>query len=779
MIRKINAVVVCLMLLSCNILLAQKKQDDVLQYSMKTRWTDKVDPKKVWPEYPRPQMTRNNWVNLNGYWEYAIKDKNEGKPQAFEGRILVPFAVESDLSQVKRMVGDANYLWYKRSFKAPKLASKERLLLHFGAVDWQSTIYINGKEVGTHKGGYDPFTFDITKFVEKGEQELVVRVWDPTDNGTQARGKQVADPKGIWYTPVTGIWQTVWLETVPGDYIKGIKATPDIDERKAKVDLQFPALSAGASILVKAFANGEEVSSKEIPVGAKSEEALVELTIPEPVLWSPDNPFLYDLQVSLKDTKGNVLDEVESYFGMRKVSLGKDANGYTRIMLNDEPLFQWGLLDQGWWPDGLYTAPTEEAMLYDIEVTRDLGFNMIRKHVKVEPARFYYHCDKMGVLVWQDMPNGNYFRDLRIQAWEKQDAERPLESAIQFEREMKAMIDNFYSFPSIVVWVPFNEGWGQYDTKRVAKWVKEYDPTRLVDAPSGWTDRGVGDMIDVHLYPGPGMELSEENRASVLGEFGGLGWPVPGHLWWDKKNWGYLTYQDQETFQNEFRTTIKELEGLISWGLSGAIYTQTTDVEGEVNGLLTYDREVLKVDPKEVSALAENLFQPWWRKRVLVHDSEEVPHHWQVKFEKPEESWTEPGFDDFHWSSQSAPFSSEENPFLPPSSEWNGSELYARTTFHLKEVPERLYLKHYMPKSQLKVYVNGTLVKELNDGGGRKRHYTHELLNEAVPYLKNGENVVAVEVIAPKENGAFDIGLYTTEPVATESAATGAILNKE
>lgn len=779
MLQKKSIVLVFLLALSVNALFAQNKQDDVLKYSMKTRWAKDVDPKNVRPEYPRPQMTRENWENLNGYWQYAIKEKDAGKPEEFEGKILVPFAVESELSGVKRMVGDENYLWYKKSFKAPKLAKKERLLLHFGAVDWESTIYINGKEVGTHKGGYDPFTFDISKFVKKGDQELVVRVWDPTDKGTQARGKQLANPQGIWYTPVTGIWQTVWLETVPGDYVKNIKITPDTDERKSRLDLQFPALSAASSVLVKAFANGKEVSSREVPLGAKIEKASLELDIAEPVLWSPDNPFLYDLKVSLKDREGNTIDEVGSYFGMRKVSLGKDANGYTRIMLNDEPLFQWGLLDQGWWPDGLYTAPTEEAMLYDVKVTRDLGFNMIRKHVKVEPATYYYHCDKMGMLVWQDMPNGNYFRDLRIQAWEKQDAERPLESAIQFEREMKAMIDNFYSFPSIVVWVPFNEGWGQYDTERVAEWVKKYDPTRLVDAPSGWTDRGVGDMIDVHLYPGPGMELPEENRASVLGEFGGLGWPVADHLWWDKRNWGYLTYQEQETFQDEFRNIIKELEGLISWGLSGAIYTQTTDVEGEVNGLMTYDREVLKVDPQEIRNLVEPLYKPWWSKRMLVNDSEHNPHEWKIKFDKPAEDWTRDDYDDFEWASKEAPFSAEENPFLPPSTEWKGSELYARQKFHLKEVPQSLYMKHYMPKSQLKVYVNGNLVKELNDGGGRKRHYTHILLNEAVPYLKTGENVIAVEVKAPKENGAFDLGLYTTEPATTESATTGALLNRK
>ena len=671
------------------------------------------------------------------------------------------------------MVGGENYLWYKRSFKAPKLTSDERLLLHFGAVDWETTVFLNGKEVGVHKGGYDPFSFDITDYVNKGKQEIIVRVWDPTDKGTQARGKQLENPRGIWYTPVTGIWQTVWLEEVPEDYIQKLKITPDVDNRKAKIALQFPPLSSNATVLIKAFADGKEVSTVEMPVGAKTEQASVELDIPKPVLWSPDNPFLYDLKVSIMDLEGNITDEVGSYFGMRKVSLGKDANGYTRIMLNDEPLFQFGLLDQGWWPDGLYTAPTEEAMVYDIKATKDFGFNMLRKHVKVEPARFYYHCDKMGMLVWQDMPSG-FVSAKKGEQHVKHDAlldwERPKESAVQFEKELKAMIDNFYSFPSIVVWVPLNEGWGQYDTERIANWVKTYDPTRLVDAPSGWADRGVGDMIDVHLYPGPGMELPEKDRASVLGEFGGLGWPVEGHLWWDKKNWGYLTYNDQETYQKEFKSIVQKLQGLISWGLSGAIYTQTTDVEGEVNGLMTYDREVLKLDPEETRKLVKPLYNPWWEHHTLVADSEHKPQEWKVRFQEPKENnWIESEYDDFEWASEQAPFSAEENPFLPPSTKWIEGELYGRRNFHLNAIPQNIFMKYYAPRgTAVKVYINGKQVKELSDGGGRKRHYTHILLDGATPHLKTGENVIAIEVENPKANGAFDMGLYTTEQIGSK-----------
>jgi beta-galactosidase/beta-glucuronidase len=454
--------------------------------------------------------------------------------------------------------------------------------------------------------------------------------------------------------------------------------------------------------------------------------------------------------------------------------LGKDANGYTRIMLNNEPLFQFGLLDQGWWPDGLYTPPTEEAMLYDIQVTKDLGFNMLRKHVKVEPARFYYHCDKMGMLVWQDMPSGFSVAD-RGNQHVKHDAlidwERPKESAVQFEKELKAMIDNFYAFPSILVWVPINEGWGQYDMERLAEWVKTYDPSRLVDAPSGWADRKVGDMIDVHLYPGPGMELPEENRASVLGEFGGLGWPVDGHLWWDKRNWGYLTYQDQETFRREFKSIIEKLQGLISWGLSAAIYTQTTDVEGEVNGLLTYDREVLKLDPQETREMIKPLYQSWWNKHILISDSEHKAQEWRVNFEKPDNKWADSGYDDFLWEKEKAPFSASVNPFLPSSTDWQSKKLYARKTFNLDAVPQNLFLKYYAPKTEVKVYLNGNLVQELQDGGGRKRHYTHILLNNASQYLTTGKNVLAVEVDRKEDIGAFDLGLYTTGAVSKEVSA--------
>lgn len=749
--------------------ISAQQDKEVLNYSMESRWTDDVDPDNLYPEYPRPQMSREDWVNLNGYWEYAIQGKEENEPNKYDGKILVPFPAESELSEVKKLVGSSNYLWYKKQVEIDKADDGEKTLLHFGAVDWEATVFVNGRKVGSHKGGYDPFNFDISDFLNaNGQQEIVVRVWDPTSEGTQARGKQLNNPRGIWYTPVTGIWQTVWLETVPENYIKLLKITPDIDKETAHAEVQLSALNLDGVIEIKAFAEGEEVGSKEIPIGEKSTRAKLDLDISDPILWTTENPFLYDLEITLKDSNGNIVDEVESYLGMRKVSLGKDANGYTRILLNNKPLFQFGLLDQGWWPDGLYTAPTEEAMIYDIKVTKDLGFNMLRKHVKVEPARFYYHCDKMGMLVWQDMPSGfnsSEKEEQHVKHDAKVDWERPKESALQFEKELKSMIDNFYAFPSIILWCPLNEGWGQYDTERIAEWTKTYDPSRLVDAPSGWADREVGDMIDVHLYPGPGMELPESDRASVLGEFGGLGWPVEDHLWWDKRNWGYLTYNDEQTYQNEFAALIKNLQGLISWGLSAAVYTQTTDVEGEVNGVMTYDREVLKLDKEKTRELIKPLYEPWWNKRVLISDSEHKAHRWKVSFKEPDGNWKEQNYEDLEWNNEKAPFSAEENPFLPEVTTWDSEILYARKTIDLKVIPENIFIKYYAPKTQLKLYVNGELVEEWEDGGGRKRHYTHIMLEGIGEFLEEGENVIAVEASSSEKIRAFDLGMYTTETI--------------
>ncbi len=565
-----------------------------------TRWAAEVKPDLVLPEYPRPQMVRDRWLNLNGLWDYAVTAKDAGRPASWDGQILVPFAVESALSGVGKPVGPAKALWYRRTVSVPKDWRGGRVLLHFGAVDWECSIWINGLESGTHRGGYDPFTLDITGALKRGvKQEIILRVFDPTDdnNSAIARGKQVMKPHGIFYTAVTGIWQTVWLEPVPEAHILGLKTTPDIDRAILTVEAELAGESEGARLSVKVSRGQDVVAEAEVPGNAPAT-----LEIPQPQLWSPADPVLYDIQVALTKN-GKPLDEVRSYAGMRKIALGKDAQGFNRLFLNNEPLFELGPLDQGWWPDGLYTAPTDAALRYDIETIKALGMNMLRKHVKVEPDRLYYWCDTLGLLVWQDMPSALFQRDaLAADALAARDA--------QFEGEWKRIMDARSNHPSIVMWVPFNEGWGQYDTERITAWTKRHDPTRLVDNASGWTDKGAGDVSDIHSYPGPDMPPVEGKRAAVLGEFGGLGLPLTGHLWQAEGNWGYRNFDDIRVYENRYADLIKALYPLVDKGLAAAVYTQTSDCEVEVNGLMTYDREVVKLDPARFSTLNRGFLPP-------------------------------------------------------------------------------------------------------------------------------------------------------------------------
>lgn len=571
-----------------------------VQGRIMTRWAAEVKPDSVHPEYPRPQMKRTDWLNLNGLWEYAIRPASEPAPKTYDGQILVPFPIESALSGVGKPVGKDNRLWYRRNFRLPKSWQDKRLLLNFEAVDWETRVWVNGQEAGSHRGGYDPFFFDITDHLKsrgRGDQEIVVSVWDPIDEGTQPRGKQVRNPRGIWYTSVTGIWAAVWLEPVPDPFITGLEIVPDVDSKsvRIKVDVSAPARALPVSISVTGE-SGDPVASGQGLAGD-----VIVVPISNPRLWSPDSPFLYNLKVTLGTgtatarSGGKGGDEVESYFGMRKVSLGKDSAGILRLFLNNAPLFHLGPLDQGWWPDGLYTAPTDAALRYDIEVLKELGFNMMRKHVKVEPRRFYYWCDNLGLMVWQDMPSGDAFIGHK-----DPDLVRSEESARQFEREFAAMVRALHNHPSIVMWVCFNEGWGQFDTARIAAWIKTLDPTRLVNSASGWTDRGAGDVVDIHSYPGPDAPPNEPGRAAVLGEFGGLGLPLQGHTWQDEKNWGYRSFSTAEELTTAYLDLFEKLKPLVKKGLSAAVYTQTTDVEIEVNGLLTYDRAVIKMDRDRV-----------------------------------------------------------------------------------------------------------------------------------------------------------------------------------
>ena len=563
---------------------------------IKTDWAMKVDPKSVLPEYPRPLMERADWVNLNGEWQYAIKPKGTAIPTSYDGNILVPFAVESSLSGVQKEVGENNELWYQRSFSVPSSWKNKDVMINFGAVDWKADVFINDVLIGSHKGGFTPFSFNITPYLKGSkDQKLVVRVWDPSDKGYQPRGKQTSRPEGIWYTPVTGIWQTVWLEPVAKNHVTSIKAIPNIDNSTLAVTVGTAEACPAAIVEVKLLDKGNVVASAK---GIQGQE--MRLGVNNPTLWDTKNPYLYDMKVTLSKD-GKVLDEVKSYTAFRKISAERDAHGIMRMCLNNKPLFQFGPLDQGWWPDGLYTAPTDEALLYDIIKTKDWGFNMIRKHVKVEPARWYYHCDKEGMLVWQDMPSGDMGNSWQPHVYGGgTDKARSQESIDNYYQEWKEIMDFCMSNPSVVTWVPFNEAWGQFDTEKVVAWTKQYDPSRLVNPASGGNHRACGDILDLHNYPGPDMFLFDPQRVTVLGEYGGIGLPLENHLWWNKRNWGYVQFKNSNEVTAEYVKFANHLKELVNRGFAAAVYTQTTDVEGEVNGLMTYDRKVIKINEDAV-----------------------------------------------------------------------------------------------------------------------------------------------------------------------------------
>ncbi len=564
---------------------------------IKTEWASQVDPSNVLSEYPRPIMERDKWKNLNGLWSYAIIDKGEPLPIEFEGEILVPFAIESSLSGVGKLITEQQELVYQRYFEIPSSWKGKSILLHFGAVDWKADVWVNNIKVGSHTGGFTPFSFNITSAIlAKGKNCVVVKVWDPTDKSSQPRGKQVSKPEGIWYTPVTGIWQTVWIEPVSNAYIEGLHITPDIDNHLLIVKAELEG-SINADVIEVEVYDGENLLFTEKSIYSQP----VEIVMPQNVkLWSPNSPFLYKLKIRLK--KGNeILDTVESYAAMRKYSVRRDSHGIVRLELNNKALFQFGTLDQGWWPDGLYTAPTDDALLYDIKKTKDFGFNMIRKHIKVEPARWYTHCDRLGIIVWQDMPSGDsnpqwqnrkYFDGIEMK--------RSLSSEAIYRKEWKEIIDCLYSYPCISTWVPFNEAWGQFKTAEVADWTKQYDPTRLVNPASGGNHYTCGDILDLHNYPAPELYLYDAQRATVLGEYGGIGLVLKDHVWEPDRNWGYVQFNSSTEATDEYIKYAEKLYRLIEKGFSAAVYTQITDVEVEVNGLMTYDRKVIKLDEERI-----------------------------------------------------------------------------------------------------------------------------------------------------------------------------------
>lgn len=558
------------------------------EYELSTKWADEVGPKNAHPEYPRPQLTRDAWQNLNGEWQFAAAKSGDKPPvgKQLDEKILVPYPVESQLSGIER---HEDRMWYRRTFTVPKgwkVGDGKRLQLNFGAVDWQSEVYVNGKKVADHKGGYDKFSADITDALKPGRtQELIVGVYDPTDaqgGENPPVGKQRLDPSGIWYTPSSGIWQTVWMEPVAADHAADLKITPDVKASTATVEAK--GVRDGVPVTATAYDGKRRVATASGVTGAP-----LTLKIDKAHLWSPDDPFLYNLKVNVGK------DSVGSYFGMRSISVEK-VNGTPRTLLNGKPVFMMATLDQGFWPDGLHTAPTDEALAYDLKMHKQMGFNSVRKHIKVEPDRWFYWADKLGLMVWQDMPAMSAAPDAAARA--------------EYEREMKTMIDQHSSHPSVVMWVTFNEGWGQYDVGRIAEQAKAWDPTRLVNNMSGLNlgaDGGTGDIMDEHGYPSPALPPHPDGkRALVSGEYGGLGLAVPGHAWAVQQSYVDV---DPAKYTDDYLARLAEVHKLACQGSNGAVYTQISDVEGELNGLMTYDRKIVKPDVKRVKAAQDALIR--------------------------------------------------------------------------------------------------------------------------------------------------------------------------
>ncbi len=712
-----------------------------------TRWAAEVSPTNAHPEYPRPQLVRADWLNLNGLWNYAVAPGAARAVTNFDGQILVPFPIESALSGVMRRLDENSTLWYQRSFRVPKDWSGKRVRLHFGAVDWHARVFINGREIGQHRGGYDAFSFDITDRLKWNEDEEVrVAVMDPTE-GDQPRGKQSRKPEGIFYTPNSGIWQTVWLEPVAKNCVDDLRLTPDVDAQTLRVRVAAAGGGDSLRVEVQALVDGKEIGRAAGPANR-------ELTLPLAGmhLWSPDDPFLYDLRVTLKDG-ARVVDAVGSYFGMRKMALKKDDAGMPRLALNDQFVFQLGTLDQGFWPDGIYTAPTDAALRYDIEFLKRAGFNLARKHVKVEPERWYYWCDKLGLLVWQDMPSGNNTTP---------------ESRTQFEVELQRLVEGRFNHPAIIVWVLFNEGWGQYDTERLTPWLKSLDPARLVDDASGWTDKRVGDLIDIHSYPGPECTPPEASRAAVLGEFGGLGLGLPGHTW-SEQRWGYQPMTDTNVLTARYAKLLERVHLLQdAFGLSAAIYTQTTDVETECNGLLTYDRAVIKLDLATLQAAnrGDSQKRPL---RVIAPNAIYSRVNWKYTTTDPGKDWPSPDFNDSGWSQGIGGFGTSDTPGALVGTVWNTDDIWLRREFTLGLEDLRDAQIQWHHDEDAEVYLNGVLAVT---GESFLTGYCETNLNlAALATLKPGINRMAVHCHQTQGGQFIDAGIVVSRVPKTNPSA--------
>lgn len=718
---------------------------------LKTRWAKDVSPNKTLPDYPRPQMTRERWQNLNGLWDYGWTNADaEQAPAAWSGKILVPFPIESALSGVGKPSEPNKRLWYRRTFTIPAKWNNQRVLLHFGAVNYDSAIWVNGRRIGAHRGGYNSFHFDITDALKTGENELIVSAWNPLwadDERGQVLGKQRIRPEGIFYTAATGIWQTVWLEPVPAAHITRLMITPDIDNETVRVGVQMAGSTEGVRIEATAFRGNDQIANAEGPLAN---------AIPLPVhrqhLWTPDDPYLYNLRVSLT-RGGKPIDTVDSYFAMRKISLGKDEQGQTRIFLNNKFVFQVGALDQGYWPDGIYTAPTDAALRYDIEIAKKLGYNLLRKHAKVEPDRWYWWTDKLGMLVWQDMP----------QAFSGKNDALTDEAKRQWEAEWREEIAMLYSHPSIVVWTPFNEGWGQHDTEKIVALTKQLDPSRLVNNASGWTDKGVGDINDRHDYPGPGSSKPEPTRAAVNGEFGGVTMRVPGHVWTTNEVFGYgSVLTEARLVTKRYQTLLKRAYALRDEGCSAVVYTQITDVEQEINGILTYDRAVIKPDLAIVAAANRGEFPalPPNPNPDLLPTSEEDPQTWSYTTEQPADDWMQTSFDSGAWKTGEAGFGQHLSGIRTP---WTTPDIWLRREVTLPaKLPENLDFLVFHDED-CEIYVNGVLAATAK---GYVVNYINLPMNAAGrAALKPGKNLLAVHCHQTIGGQFIDVGIARrTEP---------------
>lgn len=727
-----------------------------------TTWGENIDPLHVWEEYPRPQQERSEWMNLNGIWDFTV-GINGGiynKLRTYDQKILVPFPVESALSGImdkNNQNADKNY-WYRRTFTIPETYKGKDILLHFGAVDWRCEVYLNGTKVGIHEGGYDSFSFNITEHLTgSGEQELSLFVFDSQWAGGHPHGKQSLNPNGIWYTPVTGIWQTVWLEPVSDTHIEDFTIVPDIDNKLVKITPVVAKAQDDLSLSVRIFDGGKQVAEKALKLDKETAIALTDVK-----LWDPSSPFLYDMELVLK--KGDeVVDRVKSYFGMRKVALGKYKEKPC-IYLNNQPVFQYGILDQGWWPDGLYTAPCDEALKFDLEKIKAFGFNMVRKHVKTEPARWYYHCDKLGLLVWQDIPNAT--TNTNRNDWVE----------TNFIREMKNIITCLKNAPSIITWVVFNEGWGQYDRDNQVQYREPYtrkavqeainlDNTRIIDGASGWFDYEIGDVIDKHIYPTPGVHPNPVNhRASVCGEYGGINLKIDNHIWAGSEV-HYTTVENAEELTKLFINYANTVKLLKADGLCGAVYTQVTDVESEINGLITYDRKVVKLNEEQIERIRQVITDCIEKEySIVLPTSKDEGFTWKYlpKISAPG-NWYTDAFDDSSWSTGLGGFGAGNPPNSNVRTNWDSSTIYLRRNFQLgnlsKEAIDNLKLQVYYDEG-CTVYING--VRAAATSGYVQNYVPIEINREAKDALKlNDTNLIAVRCIQTSGGQYIDVGLIT------------------